>query len=718
MGSYRLLQLRLKNYRSFREAVVEFPPSGLTLIRGSNLDTGGSSGAGKSSVPVAIALALGFCPFSSKDQRSWGATAPMSVQLDFEADGGVWTVARGDKTWLKPPEGETITSAAAVEAKLGQLFGVSPEVLGALTYRQQQSRGLFLRRTDSEKKEFLGEVLDLVRFETAIDASKVEQKQLEATAGMATLKVQQLEAQLRSLPAGEATLVDTWPLETALLAVEGRPGDIATEIVGVETQIGGLEVELAGAQGSQKCLFELKLRAAKELLCTNQARLAGFEPVVDLIKLNKLNADHAEAGRRLSKAASDDDNRRQTVQGGRQSLEARLAALRHLNRNIAALEAAQALKKGQIESLRASRCPTCEQTWVAEGQKLLDWELEAEKLGNEIQNSRAAQQQIPVLEAELQALVWAPDPRLQRLQELVAQLKADARAESEQLGSLEKEQRRSLSEEVQRAQAALTQIQLEESQAVAFAGVDIQAKLGILRQQLQRLQADKLAAVEAESKARLALKVSLVENQARQAEAERRLRQRTELSLGLETAQGEVVAATTRLCAEQDFEFMIGYKGFLGVIFDEVLAEIQEEANTILASVANTAHVVLNFTSEAVTLKGVVRKEIRPVVTVGGFTAHIGSGLSGGMMTSVDLAVDLAVATVVSRRTNSWPAWMIFDEAFEGLDPVSKETAMEMLTRYSSSRLVLVVDHASELKELFAQSIFIDYKNGVSSIRG
>jgi len=718
MGSYRLLQLRLKNYRSFREAVVEFPPSGLTLIRGSNLDTGGSSGAGKSSVPVAIALALGFCPFSSKDQRSWGATAPMSVQLDFEADGGVWTVARGDKTWLKPPEGETITSAAAVEAKLGQLFGVSPEVLGALTYRQQQSRGLFLRRTDSEKKEFLGEVLDLVRFETAIDASKVEQKQLEATAGMATLKVQQLEAQLRSLPAGEATLVDTWSLETALLAVEGRPGDIATEIVGVETQIGGLEVELAGAQGSQKCLFELKLRAAKELLCTNQARLAGFEPVVDLIKLNKLNADHAEAGRRLSKAASDDDNRRQTVQGGRQSLEARLAALRHLNRNIAALEAAQALKKGQIESLRASRCPTCEQTWVAEGQKLLDWELEAEKLGNEIQNSRAAQQQIPVLEAELQALVWAPDPRLQRLQELVAQLKADARAESEQLGSLEKEQRRSLSEEVQRAQAALTQIQLEESQAVAFAGVDIQAKLGILRQQLQRLQADKLAAVEAESKARLALKVSLVENQARQAEAERRLRQRTELSLGLETAQGEVVAATTRLCAEQDFEFMIGYKGFLGVIFDEVLAEIQEEANTILASVANTAHVVLNFTSEAVTLKGVVRKEIRPVVTVGGFTAHIGSGLSGGMMTSVDLAVDLAVATVVSRRTNSWPAWMIFDEAFEGLDPVSKETAMEMLTRYSSSRLVLVVDHASELKELFAQSIFIDYKNGVSSIRG
>lgn len=167
---------------------------------------------------------------------------------------------------------------------------------------------------------------------------------------------------------------------------------------------------------------------------------------------------------------------------------------------------------------------------------------------------------------------------------------------------------------------------------------------------------------------------------------------------------------------EQDFVELMGRDGFLGKIFDEVLDEISIETNEILSSISNTEALSIRFRSESLTQKGTVEKGIVAVVSIQGNEIPLKSGLSGGMMSATDLAVDLAIGFVVSRRVGSFPSWLVLDESFEGLDPVPKESCMEILRKYSNDKLILVVDHANEFQGLFDKVISFDFKDGRTTI--
>ena len=172
----------------------------------------------------------------------------------------------------------------------------------------------------------------------------------------------------------------------------------------------------------------------------------------------------------------------------------------------------------------------------------------------------------------------------------------------------------------------------------------------------------------------------------------------------------------TQITTEQDFAQLVGPKGFLGSIFDEILVEIEEEANKAIGLVPNTSGVTISFPSEGETKSGTVRTAITPAITVQGAPTST-SSLSGGMETVVELAVDLAVNEVVSRRAGTLPAWLILDESFTGLGATEKEAIMEILARYAADKLVLVVDHGSEFQELFTQTIVVSHSEGRSTCR-
>src|SRR5271165_701018 len=105
MSQVRLQKLVLKNFRSFLgEHEVEFPSSGLVLLDG-------ESGHGKSTLLLAIAYALGYCPYSAKDLQCWQTEEPMSVELYFQLGDQAGVLHRGDKLWLKI-DGEKISGNA------------------------------------------------------------------------------------------------------------------------------------------------------------------------------------------------------------------------------------------------------------------------------------------------------------------------------------------------------------------------------------------------------------------------------------------------------------------------------------------------------------------------------------------------------------------------------------------------------------------------------
>jgi len=180
------------------------------------------------------------------------------------------------------------------------------------------------------------------------------------------------------------------------------------------------------------------------------------------------------------------------------------------------------------------------------------------------------------------------------------------------------------------------------------------------------------------------------------------------------TKKEQYAAAKKELNEHRDYLGLV--KGFLAAIFDEVLAEVAQETNAILAGVPNVQHVTVAFETEVETLSGTVKQAITPVVSVNGSKVPLRSGLSGGQAVSVELAVDVALGSIVSRRTGVVPGFLVLDESLDGLDLVSKEGALDVLGKAVQDRLILVVDHAIEVKERFSQVLQVEFAGGRSTV--
>jgi DNA repair exonuclease SbcCD ATPase subunit len=166
---------------------------------------------------------------------------------------------------------------------------------------------------------------------------------------------------------------------------------------------------------------------------------------------------------------------------------------------------------------------------------------------------------------------------------------------------------------------------------------------------------------------------------------------------------------------EADYAAMV--KSFLIAYFEEVLNEISAEANEVLKNIPNTPTTTVQFVTEVQTAKGVTRQEIRPVVTKNGVTINLESGVSGGQMESVELAVDLSVGKVIGGRTGVQPGFMIFDESFSSHCLPVKQACMAVLAQAATDCMILVVDHATELQDSFTSFIDVESEHDVSRFK-
>lgn len=180
-------------------------------------------------------------------------------------------------------------------------------------------------------------------------------------------------------------------------------------------------------------------------------------------------------------------------------------------------------------------------------------------------------------------------------------------------------------------------------------------------------------------------------------------------------AQRQLIEAEYIFNAERDYLDLL--RGFLGQIFSEILTEISDETNRILANLPNASKVTLKFETDRLTQDDKVRNEITPVAMFGGRKWPLESGASGGMFTSVEIAVDLAVSNIIAARTGVDLGWLILDESFaNGSDKITKEGCLEILKQYAEKKLIIVVEHASEFKELFSRIIEVELNNERSRI--
>lgn len=155
----KLKSLVLEGFRSFKDRqTVNFNDNCVTLITGNDPSTGGSSGAGKSSIPMAVSYVLGFCDLPKTELKNWDSKG-FYVELTLQQGDTVYKISRDPKLSIEI-NGEKIEGLnTALESKLSEIVKTTPTLAKTLTYRPQRESGVFVSSTDAEKKEFLVQCL-------------------------------------------------------------------------------------------------------------------------------------------------------------------------------------------------------------------------------------------------------------------------------------------------------------------------------------------------------------------------------------------------------------------------------------------------------------------------------------------------------------------------------------------------------------------------------
>lgn len=717
-----LRYLELSNFRSFLGTHrKELPKTGLVLVSAKNFDTGGSSGGGKSTVSLAINAAFGLGPFAFSDNQNWDTEEPARIVLGMETEDGLPVeLIRGPKNVLRigdayPGDGRVVTGSKDISAGLEKLVGMPLDILETLTFLPQGASNDFLTKTNGEKQAFLATVLNLGPFETAVSVAQKNLNLLENK--LIGLQAQAVALDQEHLRLKQA-LQEPFALQTEEL------DKVMVEAAAQLVEQNGLRQKCGEKLEAAKLLAPIRSpeqTALKAELDSLNGLLQFAETKVESAKLLQVGPSDTEvelqnyrsaAESRLKTTKAADQKRELEIKVQRQKLEQEIQNCRvHLAQEPEILKK-QNQNIRDLRILRDSTCPTCSQAWLEAQDQIPVLEKENLTLGDRLELLKEERLKLSLLQQELTTVNFVPDETIKQWQDVLADLNTRINVE---------EQTRRQTKEVQLAQARAEAAELEKKAAVVKSQIKTlsDAAQKVVSDEVSRASLDYAEAQVLEGKAQAAL--SLAKSNLKKATDEHAWKMEsyrkavlavTEACQRADAKTAEAKEVEVEVAAEKDFIKLVGREGFLGTIFDEVLAEISAETNQILARVANTSHVTLQFVSESETKKGVINREIKPVVTVNGHVANMKAGLSGGMYTAVRLAVRLALGNVIGRRTGSFPCWQCIDEQFDGLDSVSKEACFAILSEAAKENLILVVDHSSEFKELFTETIALEYQNG------
>lgn len=726
MIQIRLRRVKLRAFRSFLDEhdTGELPDRGLVLIRGKNLDTGSSSGAGKTSILLAIQYALGICHYPATKLQSLHTKRKLQVELHLDTPRGRAILKRGEVTSLQVGEEPMVEGATAVDDHLRQLLALDKDLLEALTYRRQKSPGRFLSMTDADKKEFLSKLLGLEKLEQSVGEVSKSLPALQATVERAKVVEQGIRNELANLPVIIDQPADEGPAKHAcavtrseLSRAEKEFDEACKRLQEVEDAAKSEKSTLVRTVTEGKARLRKRGEDAKKAWDETHPAPAPAADTADLENTLVECRQRLERAKVAWKIAQDEAA--EPVR--RLADELRIAEQAGAEAHELKLKGEELQEKIEYLSVKA-KCPTCKQDWqTADATKhLTALRAEFDRIQRLRDEKVALHGQSVVLSAKLKDAqahleeVRSKNPVVEALQRveqgLVAKLAA-INATAAQVLQTYQVDRKAAYAEIDR------EIMAEETKLDA----DYNAALFALMEKIKPFEAARNDAQAKHARAKLAEQEARSELARLQADNVRILqrhedrdRQAANIQVRLEKAVQAVRDAETELAIEADTVDLL--KAFLGAIMGEILEEIAQETNDYLRELPNVQNTTLAFRTETLTKKGTTHQRIQCVVEKGGVEYPLDAGLSGGQATSVELAVDLAVGQVIGRRMGNVPGYLILDESFEGHDLPVKEACMGILAKAAEDRLILVVDHAQEFQSAFTSFIDVESSNDTSRI--
>lgn len=672
-----LEKLRFKGIGRFlEEQVIEFDKLGkFVQLDGKNNNTKGSSGAGKSTVPMVLDYLLGINERPSTILKCRYSDEGIFVEGTFSSEGKRVIVTRDKKLSIDADGIVTKGNAAKTEEALDAILGIPRDLFRKMYHKRQKEGGFFLDMTPAQINIFLMNALGLGHYKAKLQIA--DDKIIELTKRKEE-NVTKLTAARYALKAAEDSTVFL-----------GSPPERTVD----QTTV--LALKERSEKSTSTLAFTLELTKNEEVLL-NQSRPQIKTTPFDRTHIENLERVYKEAETRINQARFQERDRQ-----GKAATEL-YQFQKHLSKLQSAVQQGEvATKKAievaeQIKKIKEGKCYTCGQDWV-DSQTQTNLMSSIKTLRMQIEAGQEAQKMLPdaqksvdhwTLEAQSRPVDTTMDGLIIQTSNLA--LAEDRQREKDHQETENKKNRELLSvfEAEESAMRSRHRITLD----------DFRGQADVARRAFEAA----LGSLKAYESARQAYEKSLTSLRDQEAYYGQRvtdaLKESTEIQAELAKAE----------------ELKRALKSYLSCSFDEALDTVSKNATTLIRHIPNMANATIQLEGIKETQDGKIKEEVNAVIHMDGEENVPIKSLCGGERTATDLAIDLSVIDMLESKANKGINIFFLDEPFTGFGTVEIEMALEVLKNSSSNKRLVIIDHNPEVKEM-VESKLTAVRNGATS---
>lgn len=715
------VELSLEGYGSYREPqVIDFSSVRLACITGRN-------GAGKSSILDALSWALlGITRTGDIDQVVSEGMASATVGVVFDHDGDRWRVTRS-RTRARKTTARLERSVAgqfeaiegpgvrAVDSALARMLRIDPETFASTVLLAQGDSGRFAEADPARRKKILADILSLDRYSALAKAARDAQRDarrrhddLQVSAGEIDAKIASADSDSAALAAADQQLAS---ITTQISDARGTVAQLDAQLASQQTAAEQLKLLSARLDEAQRtattradAASQAVRRAAETVRRAEQAVLTTSQRHGDALRARETAGEARAAADELNtKIAATDVELAEVVEAGQSARE----SVQALTRKIEQLNTTVEEAGSRIVTLgrTGAECFTCGSPLTGDQRAALIADLTAT-----VQAARSA------IDATASAAAAAEKKRtalLGRHRALTADRTTTAAA-------LDHQTRRAIeadtvAADVDRRAAEFTQAETAladakttyETAAAALAPSDEDPQIISLREDIERVRGQ--LADPDDLTARHTAAVRNVETLDRGwADLLTRAGALRERLAGYETLRSErakTLTAAAALANEiSDYGSLaqaFGPDGIPHLVFSSVVSELEVDADELMATLTD-GQFRLELRTTATTKATSETTEALDVVVVTPNGERPYAALSGGERFRVDLALRVALARLLSRRSGSRIELLALDEGWGSLDPEGIRAMLEALRGvHDEFGLVLTITHTPEVAAAF-----------------
>lgn len=676
-----LLELRFGGIGRFvKEQSINFASlDDFIQIDGLNKNTGGSSGAAKTTVFNALDVLLGLNDLPITILQSRYSDEPMSLHGDFSWDGKKVSITRGKKLKVTINDKVFEGSNALAEEQIDLILGMPRKIFRKLLHKRQKEGGFFLEFTPQKMHEFLIDCLDLVKYRK--DYEK-EEKKIKDFLERRTVKETELFGQEAALTATKEAAQSLGPVPNKNMSQD--------TVISLKKKMEEAENELKSVLAVHNLNISQLERERPELSVVPFDR--------SLLEFHKKTID--ELNSKISVILQEEKDRQAKV---RECTSINDMAIKENNVLQAAQKKAheESIKLAEeIKKLKASICPTCEQTWateVATNQisnrvaKLLELKKIMDRGTQALQDRLVLDKNVEINKENLKPKI---DPRLPDINEALRETHTKHLEEKQKEDAWIAKQNAANkieSEKFAHKQKALLEFQTAEANQ-ARGQLDLSRRLFDNAVSAMRSAADLLASYEK----------NLADLKSKEEKFTNKI---AEIKSSISAIDADIALAE---------EACKAVKTFLSYSFEDALEAISQRSTEIIRCIPNMSNATIQFDGTRETKDGNVKEEVNAVIGMDGEEKIPIRSLSGGERSAVDIAVDLAVIDFIETKSNKGINIFILDEPFTGLGPVEIEPSLEVLKNSNTNKKIVIVDHNSEVKQM-VQNRLVVVREGLTS---